>query len=61
MDIQGTFNRGKGVIQLNDGEIIAHFNSIGEAYHATGISQSNIQSTCKGKRPSAGGFQWIYA
>lgn len=54
-------NRHNGIIQLKDGEIIAHYGSLKAAHAATGINKSNIQTACKGQRPNAGGFDWIYA
>ena len=53
--------KSKAVIQLKYGEIIATYTSVAEAAKLTGISQSNIDKTVKGKRSNAGGFKWIYA
>lgn len=54
-------NRYKGVIQLQDGEIIAHYKSIKEANKLTGINKGTISRACNGKRPMAGGYVWIFA
>lgn len=54
-------NRHKGVIQLQDGEIIAHYKSIKEANKLTGINKGTISRACNGKRPMAGGYVWIFA
>lgn len=50
------------IVQINtDGEIIAKFNSIQEAYDKTGVARGNISTVCKGKRQLAGGYIWQYA
>ncbi|NOT91039.1 IS1595 family transposase [Ferruginibacter sp.] len=54
-------NRYCGVIQLKDGEIIAHYKSIKEAAKMTNINRGGISRACSGQRPSAGGFDWIFA
>jgi hypothetical protein len=54
-------NRYKGVIRLQDGEIIAHYKSIKEANKLTGINKGTISRACNGKRPMAGGYVWIFA
>lgn len=41
--------------------LIVEYKSAKEASRQTGISQGNIGSCLKGKRKSAGGFQWFYA
>lgn len=49
----------KGVNKLTlDGEFIAYYYSQAQAQRETGINSSHISSTCKGSRPSAGGFKW---
>ncbi len=60
-DIQGTFNRGKGVIQMKDGEIIAHYETMLAACKATKIHKASIFQACQKKRKQAGGFQWCFA
>ena len=52
----------RSVNQINKitGEIINNFHSQREASRQTGISQGNINSCCKGKSKSAGGFKWEY-
>lgn len=54
-------NRGYGIIQLRDGEIIGQYSSIFEAQQKTGIDRNNIRKACKGERDSAGGYEWIYS
>ena len=46
------------VQQILNGEIIAEFESMGEAARQTGCNQSHISAVCRGKRKSTGGFQW---
>lgn len=48
------------VLQLQDNKVINYFYGIGEANRKTGIQFKNISAVCRGKRKSAGGFQWKY-
>lgn len=49
------------VIQLSlEGDYIQEFYSIKNAGETTNISRQNINSVCKGKTKTAGGFKWIY-
>lgn len=50
----------KIVFQIQNGEIIATFYGISEAERETGIKFKNISAVCRGKRKTAGGFQWEY-
>lgn len=50
----------KCVLQLKDGETVKLYNGILEAERETGISHSGIINCCRGKRNSAGGYQWKY-
>lgn len=50
----------KIVLQIKDGVVIAEFYGISEANRKTGIQFKNISAVCRGKRKSAGGFQWKY-
>lgn len=51
--------RGIPVAQYSlDGTLIAEFGSGMEAKRGTGVSDSDINSVCSGKRQSAGGFMW---
>ncbi len=50
----------KIVLQIKDGKIIAKFYGILEAERETGIQFKNISAVCRGKRKTAGGFQWKY-
>lgn len=56
----GNHNLNFCVTQFLDGIWINTFKSTHEASRKTGISQSSIVKVCKGKRKSAGGFQWNY-
>jgi group I intron endonuclease len=42
------------------GEFVACFGSISEAARATSGNIGNISACAKGKKPSAGGFIWVY-
>lgn len=44
-----------------DGSFISKFNSSFEAGEKTGIACGSIDNCCKGKKLSAGGYQWRYA
>ena len=48
----------KQVIQLLNGSIISAYESVCEAFRATGIR--HISEAATGKRRSAGGYQWRY-
>ena len=48
------------VIQLKDGEVIAYHECARRAMYATGVNCTSITKVCKGKRKSAGGYQWQY-
>ena len=52
--------RAKIVQQIKDGKIIKEFFGTQEAYRKTGIRTGNICSVCKGRRKTAGGFEWRY-
>lgn len=60
---QNSENRGKGVLQIKDGEIVGHYSSLWDAEKKTGIKAQSIWRICKGKKGhrSAGGFMWVYA
>lgn len=49
------------VKQMQNGNVIAEFNSIKEASKKTGISQVGISYACNGKQASSGGFEWEYS
>lgn len=51
----------KKINQIKNGTVINTFFGCGEAFRATGISKANIWSALKGKRQSAGGYNWQYA
>ncbi len=44
----------------SDGKFVAEYSSINEAGRKTGISAGHICHVCKGIRPTAGGFIWLY-
>lgn len=48
------------IIQIKDGVVLARFFGANEAERATGIYHQEIGLVCRGKRKSAGGFQWKY-
>jgi len=49
------------VLQFDkQGNFIAEYKSMGEAYSKTGAPSSAICDVCKGKRRSAHGFIWLY-
>lgn len=52
--------RAKIVQQIKDGKIIKEFFGTQEAYRKTGIRMGNICSVCKGRRKTAGGYEWKY-
>lgn len=56
-----TENRNYGIIQLKDGEVIGHYNSIKEAHKKTGLDRHSIRKALKGIYKKTGGFNWIYA
>ena len=52
----------KPIIQYtSDYKIVGHYDSMKDAYNATGIAYGSISNCCKGKRPTAGGYIWKYA
>lgn len=56
-----TKTRGRPVLQYSEeGELIAEYCSIGEAWRKTKTSREHIGEVCKGKRKTAGGHMWKY-
>lgn len=53
-------HRGRTIVQLRDGAIIATFPTAAEASRITRTHSSNILSCCRGERPSAFGYEWRY-
>lgn len=43
-----------------DGTLIKRFDCISDAERELNIRSTNIAATCRGKRPSAGGYKWEY-
>lgn len=53
--------RGKAVVQYTtDGVFMDLYSSIREAERVTGIAYQNISQVCRGKRKTAGGYEWCY-
>lgn len=51
----------KEVLMLDkEGTVLATFSSITEAHRQTKIAISSISAACKNKRPSAGGYKWMF-
>lgn len=50
----------KPVLQIKNGSIVREFAGMIEAWRETGIQFKNISAVCRGKRKTAGGFQWKY-
>ena len=53
--------RGKQVVQWENGRIIAFYESLKDAGRKTNISWMNIKNVCDGKYKHAGGYEWSYA
>ena len=52
--------RGKQVLQWENGRVIAFYDSLKDAGRKTGISWVNIRNVCDGKYFRAGGYEWTY-
>lgn len=53
--------KGKKVLKLKNGEVIAIYNSVLEAASDNeNCYTGSISRTCKGKTKTAGGFEWMY-
>lgn len=50
----------KTVIQTKDGVFIESYDSVVDAYKATGIGKCNIAKAARGEMKTAGGFTWNY-
>ena len=48
-------------IDLNSGEVLQEYESIGMASKDVGVDRSSISRCCSGKLKKSGGFQWRYA
>ena len=48
------------VQQIKDGEIVKEYACAGDAERETGIAMCNIRMVCRGKRKTAGGYEWNY-
>lgn len=54
------YSHNKKVKQIDNGVIIAEFNSVNDASRATGIGRRSISNTLNGWSQKAGGFTWKY-
>lgn len=59
--VVGKQGKPRPVYQVQDGEIIARFDSLTIAQNTTGINKAHISAALRGVKPSAGGFKWKYA
>lgn len=50
----------KSVLQIKNNLIIAEFFSVSDASRKTKINPSNIVSCCRGRKQTAGGYNWKY-
>lgn len=58
---QGHQKQAKPVTQLTiDGQVVAHYRSIGEASRAVGVEKVCIRHTCDGKHKTSAGYKWSY-
>ena len=48
-------------IDLNSGEVLQEYESIGMASKDVGVDRSSISRCCSGKLKKSGGFRWRYA
>lgn len=54
-------HKSKPVVQLDlSGKILKVFDNSSLAQQATGVDCKQIQTTCRGKQKTAGGFKWSY-
>lgn len=53
--------RGKQVLQWENGRIIAFYESLKDAGRKTGICWVSIRNVCNGEYKHAGGYEWSYA
>lgn len=53
-------SRSKRVLQIKDGRVVAEYCGTNEASRITGVHQGDICMCCNNKRPSAGGYKWVY-
>ena len=53
-------NISKPILQINNGNIVAEYDSIGNAGKSTGCNPSNICKVLKGRMKTCGGFEWRY-
>lgn len=59
--IVGKSGSKRPVYQIENGQIIATYDSLTSAQNATGINKSGISAALRGIKPSAGGYKWKYA
>ena len=53
--------RGKQVLQWENGSVIAFYDSLKEAGRKTGICWVNFRNVCDGQYKHAGGYEWTFA
>ena len=52
---------GRRIIQLdNDGNVLAQFDSVADAFRATGINQKSLRDAANGIQKHAGGYAWKF-
>jgi hypothetical protein len=54
-------SKGKKVLQIKDGCLVAEFVSAAEAERQTGIFQQNITACCRAEKQQASGYVWRYS
>ncbi len=60
--LESNKRRGKSVLQILDGKVIAKYPSAAEASRATGIQKANIGKCCRGGNiKHAGGYEWRFS
>lgn len=52
--------RGKQVLQWQNGRVIAFYESLKDAGRKTGITWTSIRHVCNGTYKQAGGYEWTY-
>lgn len=48
------------ILQLKNGSLVSRYPSLAEAQRQTGVAYPSIIATAKGRRKTAGGFEWKY-
>lgn len=58
--IRPSASRERPIVQLKEGVVIAHHECARRAMQVTGIDCASITKACRGRRQTAGGYQWRY-